>query len=226
MSVGRPLPAHLYGYSWWLRPGTSDKTSVDEVVGKDSYFTKEFKPGSRDRWLDAGANIGAFSVIVGTVAAGVDAYEPHPANAELALRNIRANRARARVHAMAVAETAGVATLGLASTDYAQWRHSLLLSDDNGGIEVPVAAFADAVAGCDCAKLDIEGSEIELLQTADLSCLRKLVFEWHFDRERDTNVYLGVVERLHDVFARVSYRHVPPDTQYNWFPPAAVVRCW
>lgn len=220
--MNRATPVTRHGFKWWLRPGTSDLTSVNEVVGRRAYFTREFQPAAGEHWLDGGANIGAFSVLVGAIT-NVRAYEPHPANAALARRNVLTNGSLARIHEAAIGAEAGHAHLA-ATTEYAQWRHSLLL--EGVGVDVTVEAFADAARGCDCVKLDIEGSEIELLQAADLTGLRKLVFEWHFDRERDTNVYLGVVERLHSQFARVSYRDVPPDTQYDWFPPAAIVRCW
>lgn len=245
-SPNRAMPLNLHGFQWWLRPGTSDFQSVKEVVRQRSYFTREFKPESRDRWLDGGANIGAFSVLVGTTAKAVEAYEPHPDNAALAQRNVNANRARARVHAEAISVEAGVLPLGLSKTTYGQWRHSLLMSEGEGegragsSIDVPVRAFHEAAATSDCVKLDIEGAEADVLMAADLSPFRKLVFEWHFDRERRTDVYLDVIERLQSFFPRVDTHVLPPpgkvvhqvNTQkglpgYVWFwPCATIVRCW
>jgi hypothetical protein len=88
-----------------------------------------------------------------------------------------------------------------------------------------VVAFEQVIAGADGCKLDIEGAEIEILQAADFGGLRKLVLEWHFDYERRTDVYLAVLRRLGEHFSEVSGRKVPPGVDYDWFPPAAIVRC-
>jgi FkbM family methyltransferase len=215
-----------HGLRWWVREDTSDLKSIDEVVGDRAYFTRYFDVEAGDVWLDAGANIGAFSVYVGSKGAEVTAYEPHPDNAELARRNLRENGVEARVWEKAVALTGGLARLGLASTAYAQWRHSILLTQGDG-FAVPVVALADLLPRYDCVKLDIEGSEIAILRSGtDWSAQRKLTFEWHFDHEQRTDVYLDVIANLQEQFPNVRYRKVPPGENYRWFPPAALVRCW
>lgn len=218
-----------HGLRWWIRPETSDLTSIDEVVGRRVYFTRYFAPGAGERWLDAGANVGAFSVLVAATGASVTAYEPWPDSADLARRNLRENGLQGRVLEKAVALEGGVARLGLASTEYAQWRHSLLNADGQG-FAVPVVALAEIVRDFDCVKLDIEGSEIAILR-AGLDAVawrgvRKLVFEWHFDHERATDIYHDVLYNLSGIFPNVRGRKVPPGVDYTWFPPAALVRCW
>lgn len=215
-----------HGFRWWVRPDTSDLTSIDEVVGRGTYFTRYFAPEPGDVWLDAGANVGAFSVLVAAAGADVEAYEPWADNADLARRNLRENGLGGRVVEKAVTLHGGLARLGLASTDYAQWRHSLLHSGGEGHA-VPTTALPTILPRFNAVKLDIEGSEIEILRAGlDWSGIRKLTFEWHFDHERDTNVYLDVLAQLGEAFPNVRGRKVPADEQYRWFPPAALVRCW
>lgn len=211
------------GFRWYVREGTSDASELDEVVTRRAYFTRRFKPEPGERWLDAGASIGTFTVLAAAAGADVVAYEPWPEAADLARRNLRLNGVAARVREKAVAAEGGVARLGVSRSE---WRHSLVKAGAEG-VAVPVVAFAAAIADRDAAKLDIEGAEVELLQRVpDFGSLRKLVFEWHFDVERDTNVYLAVLDRLRDHFPEVHGRKVQPDTSYDFFPPSALVRCW
>ena len=210
------------GFRWWVREGTSDETAVDEVAVRRTYWRRDFHVEPGERWLDAGANIGAFAVPAVAAGAEVVCYEPWAESADLVRRNLRENGLKARVIEKAVALEAGVGRLGIAKS---VWRHSLLRTK-GPGCAVPVVSFADAIAGMDCAKLDIEGAEIELLQRVEsFGSLRKLVFEWHFDYERATDVYLATLDRLREHFPEVSGRKVKPGIDYIWFPPSAVVRC-
>jgi FkbM family methyltransferase len=210
------------GFRWWTRAGTSDATAVDEVAVRRTYWTRAFHVEAGERWLDAGANIGAFAVPAVAAGAEVVCYEPWPESADLIRRNLRENGLKARVIEKAVALDAGVGRLGIAKS---VWRHSLLRTK-GPGCAVQVVAFADAIAGMDAAKLDIEGAEIELLRRVnDFGSLRKLVFEWHFDYERATDVYLATLDRLREHWTEVTGRKVKPGIDYVWFPPSAVVRC-
>lgn len=210
------------GLRWWLREGTSDWSSIREVAVQRAYFTHAFKPEPGERWLDAGANIGAFACVAAAAGAEVVAYEPWPEAAELARANLRLNDLQARVLEKAVGLEGGRGRLGLSRSE---WRHSLL-NTGGKGYAVPVVAFADAIAGCDAAKLDIEGAERAILEAAELGSLRKLVFEWHFDHWPPTDIYLAVLDRLRQEFPEVRARKVPAGIDYRWFPPAAIVRCW
>lgn len=212
-------------FQWWIREGTSDLTAIREVAEKDCYFTRAFQPEPGERWLDAGANVGAFAVVCAAKGAHVTAYEPEPENAALARRNLRENELRpphARVVEKAIAFEGGFASLGLSKS---AWRHSLLRTKGTL-VQVPVVAFADAIKDMDGAKLDIEGAEIEILrETTDYGSLRKLVFEWHFDHCRPTDVYLDVLDRLAAHWTEVKGPRVKPGIDYTFFPPAALVRC-
>lgn len=208
------------GFRWWVRPDTSDLSAIREVAERRAYFTRAFKPEPGERWLDAGANIGAFAVVAAAAGAEVTAYEPAPDNADLARRNLRENGLQARVLEKAVALSGGIAHLGLTRS---HWRHSLLHTDREG-YAVPVVAFADAIAGCDAAKLDVEGAELAILAEApDFGELRKLVLEWHFDHEPRTDVYLAALDRLREHFSEVKGRKVPAGINYDWYPPAGLV---
>jgi FkbM family methyltransferase len=210
------------GFRWWIREGSSDYSSIQEVAERRAYFTRDFKPEPGERWLDAGANIGAFAVVAAAAGAEVVAYEPEPSNAHLARRNLEANDLHARVLEKAVALEGGLARLGLSSSN---WRHSLLKASSDG-LPVPCVSFADAIAGMDAAKLDIEGAELAILaECEDFGELRKLTFEWHFDYEPATDVYLAALDRLREHFAEVRGRKVEPGIDYDYFPPAALVRC-
>ncbi len=77
------------GLRFWIRPHSTDRAAITEVVVLGSY--SEVPPGAIV--LDVGANIGAFSLAASRRAAVVYALEPVGENFELLRRNIELNKA-------------------------------------------------------------------------------------------------------------------------------------
>jgi FkbM family methyltransferase len=119
---------------------------------------------------DVGANIGYFSLIAARLGATVHAFEPVPANAAAIKTNASANgyTAAVNVHIAAVAAQPGRASFLV--LDDAGWSH---LADrgqhahTREEIEVEVIALDElALPAPDVIKIDVEGSEIAVLQGA------------------------------------------------------------
>lgn len=128
-------------------------------------FRRLLRPGQRV--LDLGANHGVYT-LVAALAVGPDgevhAFEANPRLALLASNSARINGYgdRVRMHALAVGETEGVASL---SFDVA-WSGGGSLREgraDRGGVECRVAAldelFPDPGFTVDLIKMDVEGAE-------------------------------------------------------------------
>lgn len=153
------------------------------------------KLGPGDVCLDLGANRGEFTRMLAATGATVHAYEPDPDT----FRRLQAACAaldNVRLHQAAVGARDGVVTLRRASG----YEHdpvgssvasSVRFADDRmqqgQGIDVPQKAFRDVVAaagpGLRLIKMDIEGSEIdillELMASDDLPAVDHIFVETH-----------------------------------------------
>lgn len=214
-----------------LRENTSDYKAIQEVLIKGAYERQYFQIEAGERWLDLGANVGAFSCLVLSRGATVIPVEPEPENAQLAQLNINRNGFDARVRCVAVThdrDTRSKATFYLSNTDYAQWRHSL---SNIGGkrrkaIEVSLVPFSQLLDGVDGVKLDVEGAEIEILENVQsFQNVRKLCFEYHFDVDSLVARYNAINNRLGDFFdeIRAPKRKIE---HFTAFPQAERVFAW
>lgn len=217
-----------------VRPDTSDPKSVDEVFKNNSYRKKHFTIEPGERWVDMGANIGAFSVLAVRLGADLKAsYEADATNVGLAAHNIEINGAMPRViHAAIVPDShrGDTITLHTNSEPLSLRRHSILKARKKSTpVQVRAVRFSDAVreAGADCIKMNIEGAEIPILAEASgFAGLRKLVFEWSFDVERSIPKFKAMLDKLKLQFndVQLSKGNIPWGLPtYDFFPPNVFV---
>lgn len=76
-----------------------------------------------------------------------------------------------------------------------------MYSSANTSISVPAIPLIDALENIDGIKLDIEGSEAEVLNSiSDWKNVRKLVFEYHFGRLPKMDTYRQLIKNLSRTF--------------------------
>lgn len=216
-------PLTLNGLTLKIRPDTTDKTAAVEVIKQHVYDRGCVTIEPSDVWLDAGANIGSFSLLAAARGASVVAVEPHPENVALLMENVDGRNVE--VIANAVAVDGGEASLFVCNGKRNKYRHTLAPIRGRESIAVQVVPIQPLLDRVNAAKLDIEGSEIEILEACDFSGIRKLVFEYHFDRCRSIPRFLAICERLRGVGFTVEARQMPERETYDFYPAAAVVRC-
>jgi FkbM family methyltransferase len=219
------------GLKFEVRPGTSDEKAVTEVVQDGCYKRRYFQVEAGERWLDLGANIGAFACLAAQQDAQVEAYEPEPENAALARSNLMLNGYVATVHEAAVVadtETRDHLNFYLSNTSYGNWRHSLYKTKNKRCIQVPVLRISPLLEKADAVKMDIEGAEIDiLLSLRDYGNVKKLCFEYHFDVNNSIPIFMEVINRLKHTFTEVRYNKMPEGVErYTFYPPARIVFCW
>lgn len=175
-------------------------TAVEVAAGE--YAAAGFGIAPGERVVDGGANVGAFAVLAARAGARVTAFEPHPETFRHLERNTTGLDVRC-VHAALVAE-AQAPTVALALAGGSDTHHRV----GGGGeaVQVPAIGLAEAIGGgCDLLKLDVEGSEFELLlHTSDdvLARARRIACEahpWAGDAGE-------LIERLEAVGRRVEVR--------------------
>lgn len=182
-----------------VRGGTSDLQIVDEVFIHKIYdrALDRLQPG--DHVIDVGAHCGMFALAVAQAGARVSCFEPLHENFELLLQNIRRNGYcdKACAYNLALASTSGQIDLYVVDGDtggstrfpsiHPEWL-------DDGDVKSSVKKrsvrcttlreilLSDQLPFCDCLKLDCEGMEYDILesaQTDDLRNVRMIIMEYH-----------------------------------------------
>lgn len=189
------LKSELYGevlvyYRSGERPeGSSDEQALEEVLVKKVYrrVRMGFDVFPGERWLDLGANIGAFAVYCRQRWATAECYEPDPE----CFKILKLNAPSFELHNAAVTAF-GTPTVEFRKSDNPEnnYRGTVIA----GGVHVPSRYVNTApvknvrintLMGLeyDGIKMDIEGSEGPLLDYAPLPRCSKLVLEYHTSRD-------------------------------------------
>jgi FkbM family methyltransferase len=149
------------------------------------------------RILDLGANIGFFEVhAAGDLPIGhVVAFEPDPENANVLDRARAQNGADWEVHRACAANADGVAM-------FRSGHHNFSMIAEDGDRVVPTVDVFPYVAGADLIKMNVEGSEWEILQDPRLAATAGVwIVEYHRIRSPEEDI-TALVRRL---FQRAGY---------------------
>merc|ERR1712146_684252 len=176
---------------------TTDEKVIDEIFKSKVYEkpSRKFLIESTDRWLDCGANIGCFSLyVLNKGCQYVVSYEPEATNFKLLHENLKKNFDEDKF--LCLQKAVGVKNeelpLYLCKGNYNKYRHSFYRKKGRSVVHVPIISILNVLQqhNVDCIKMDIEGSEIDILEQVDIQqCftnVKKLVFEYTFDRDKNT----------------------------------------
>lgn len=228
-----------------VRPDTTDDKVIAEVLTGNAYQnrTARFTIDADDKWLDLGGNIGTFALLALAAGGTVVSVEPEPENAALMRTNLAANfQTGWSVRECGVAPEPGTMELQLCNGTRNKYRHSMFVikhwntkhkawktpTKPRETVAVPVESLASMLDGINAVKMDIEGMEIELLESlTDAMCtgLQKLVFEYTWDVDPSVPRFLAIVKHLRQWFT-VHYTGVNADEpEYRHYPAATMVYC-
>lgn len=192
------------------RKNTTDENVIKEIIYKQAYKKKkiDFKIEPDDVWLDGGSHIGVFGLYASqNEAKKVYCFEPEPENFGILNSNAELIKSKYKTiietHNFAINQTGGTGKFTLAPNT---WRHSLMTHYKKKlpTIDIPCMALDDVLKkfpDINCIKLDIEGSEIEILKNDhDFSNIKKLVFEYSFTKNRKMTDFFQCVDKLSKYF--------------------------
>jgi FkbM family methyltransferase len=168
--------------------------------------------------LDLGANIGFFEVHAsGDLPIGrVVAFEPDPGNADVLERVREENGADWELVRACASNADGLAT-------FKSGRHNFSMISDDGDRSVPTVDVFPYVADADLVKMNIEGSEWEILQDERLAETRTVwIVEYHRIRNPSadiTSLARGLFEQAGYV-TRVAMQHTGNGLLWAWREPA------
>jgi FkbM family methyltransferase len=218
------------GLRFLVRPGTTDVQVVAEVVERRAYHRSGFleaEPG--DRWLDLGGNIGTFAVVAAAAGGLVRSFEPEPSNYALLEANVALNGYADRIvttRAAVVAGAPGSRLLYLCAEGANKYRHTLTHIRGRRAVAVDCRRLLDLLDGWpNAVKLDIEGSELPMLaQPHGWPGIRKMVFEYHLDRDRRLARFHERMASLRAAGFEVHHPKMPEGKALcDWWPAAALV---
>lgn len=227
----------------YIRPETTDIKVIDEVL-KSAVYKKpmlNFDVESDETWLDLGGNIGTFSLYaLARNCRQVIAYEPEPDNCNLFLKNLTENYTggwmlnRCAIGcSVNTAESESAVDLYLCKGNYNKYRHTLYHKRGRQSIKVSMVNFKSEMDKWlpDGVKIDIEGSEIDILEYVCADDwkkwqTKKLVFEYSFDIDPSIPRFLKIIAELKKYFKTVYYSKVKDtELEYKYFPAMTIVYC-
>ena len=192
------------------RTDTTDETVLKEILKKQAYRKKkiDFKIEEDDVWLDGGGHIGIFALYAAqNKAKKVYCYEPEDENFDLLLKNAELIESKTTTDIECVkagiTQTTQTCNFTIAPNT---WRHSLLTHYKKKLPTKQIQCISiDEILkqhqDINCIKLDIEGSELEILKNDhDFSNIKKLVFEYSFTKDRSMENFFFCVNKLSKYF--------------------------
>jgi FkbM family methyltransferase len=205
-----PVPIKIRRYDGLevrYRPGTSDERVLREVIETRAYrrASAGFDVEAGEHWLDLGANIGAFAVYCKLRGATAECYEPDPGSFSLLTRNA----AGFRCVLAAVTHRRDKYVIMWSSTRPGNHYRGTVIDEPEGALREygrVANLYAGSLAGpFDGIKMDIEGSELALLDGDLLPPCRKLAFEYHTSRDQDCGRLGRRLAALRERFRVVAY---------------------
>jgi FkbM family methyltransferase len=216
------------GLKFYVRQGTSDEKTVIEVVKNNTYEKRGITIEKGEKWVDLGGNIGAFTILAISKGATVTTYEPDPQSYQMILKNLALNNLTSTViNKAVVCHNKGFDYLSISKTNQF-WRNSLMKDMGGGTIKVETINFKDCIKSGDCVKMDIEGSEMPIIEKWNIEGVKKMVYEWSFDIDDSILRYKDAIEKMQRYFKIVVFdKYLFKHERWlkTWFPACKNVIC-
>lgn len=162
-----------------------DLAICEEVCKRKAYLRPRlgFGLSAGERWLDLGANVGAFSVFAASVGCTVKAVEACAENARLVSENLRLNGLFGEV-VYGFASNTGEGSTRVVFNQATPGRSGKFCPEGKS-TAVEIVQNFDAVSAIesgefDGVKIDIEGGEFDILEAVREWNVKKVALEYHY----------------------------------------------
>ena len=190
----------------YYRENTTDEKVIKEILVNKAYKKKKinFDVEPEDIWLDGGAQIGVFAEYAAMNGCKkIYCFEPEESNYNLLDKNtnwlVSFYGMEVVLNKKAISQEGGKAELHIAPNT---WRHAINTHYKKKleKQEITCVKFDEILENhkdINAIKLDIEGSELEILaKEHDYSNINKMAFEYSFTKNRDMNYFFDCVDIL------------------------------
>jgi len=214
---------------FYIRPGTTDEKVVPEVVRRNCYTNKDFVAIEKnDIWLDLGGNIGTFTVLALSKGATVITFEPELENYQILNSNVALNKFKSyKIQAAITTQSESLIPLYLCKPGQNKYRHTTKKIRGRFPVTVTNIPFKKVLTSkINAIKMDIEGDELSIIdQTNNWKNVKKLVFEYHFDRDRSIANFKRRIKKLNKHFRIIQHAKLPDRKTWDFFPSGVIVKC-
>jgi FkbM family methyltransferase len=202
------------------RENTLDKFIVNEVKA----YLKKISFKKEDNVLDLGGNIGAFTDLVSPLVNKVFTYEPEKENFEILKENNIENK-NVYCFNSAVVGNQDKERIFYVNQKQNKGIHGFLAKRGRLEQKVSCVNINDIIKehNINKIKMDIEGSEYELLKSMNFDMIDEMVIEYHFIylKDKDKSKYNEIIKLLKRNFKLVEYKE---DTKKAWTTIISVMK--
>lgn len=194
----------IKGVECHYRPDTTDLNCLKEVLGGCCKYNRiGFNVQKDELWLDLGANIGAFSLYANKFGAKTICFEPDKENFEVLLKN---NPEGININKAFSASKDEKLQFYRGSKEGDKYRFSII-PNKKPYMELDNFYAGDFDEEVDGIKMDIEGSEFELIEKGLLPKANKLVMEYHFLKDRSFKNFFHRMDILKKIYENVYWQN-------------------
>jgi len=229
LSIKNPLSGELNYFR--VREDSSDEKVINEIYNKRVYIKKDFSYLPSDSWLDLGANIGVFSVLISGSVKNIIAIEPEKENFQLLKMNLSLNNINnvECINKAVVPTSFQGSSVNLFVNSDNFWKHSLWPKRKRGvkKVAVPVIKFNELPEYN--IKMDIEGAELLILDNEKVFNNKIIIMEYDFQIDKRLDAFWQRLEKLEMNFKVIfSRRNSMKKSGFwldSWFPPNEFLTC-
>jgi len=210
-----------------IRRGTNDSLVADAVMVYDEYKVANFNYNSGDIFIDVGAHIGTWSILMATIDPSLFVFsvEPVPENYEMIKRNIKLNNLTNIIpfHTALSGTTGKEESVFYTddSTNFGKENKFVASMLGGSGKELKIKATSlndllNTVPSCKVLKIDCEGCEVlafATLTNKNLKKIKYIVGEFHAFKGIDFIAFWKIFEPYFDDLSHM----LETDTSSNHF---------
>lgn len=190
------------------RKGTTDENVIEEVLGRKAYRRVRlgFDVEEGETWLDLGGNIGTFTAYcLSRGASEVDTYEPDEDCFELLKKSLGSTSSCNLYRGTATHYEEEFVNITRSPRKDAFVRQSVERGYKTPAIEVPNFYVGDINKEFDGVKMDIEGSELGIIDNQLIPRCNKLCMEYHTSVDNSKERMRKRISYLKTLFEVVHY---------------------
>lgn len=193
------------GQEIYIRPNTTDLNVAKEVFNNSYQNLKiGFTINKGENWLDLGANIGAFGLYVLNKGGEINCFEPEEDNFNVLKANIGGRGLLVR------------SAVSASKFDNLEFYRPIKPGQDSRITTIPNSRM-EKIGECpnvyigsikakfDGVKMDIEGSEFDIIDQDLIPKCNKLVLEYHFGKDRSIENFKRRIKILQKRFRTIHF---------------------